>query len=76
MLTNTRTIAIEWGDCDPAGIVYFPRYFEWFDGCTAALFESVGLPKQTLISRFGILGIPVVDVTPLPPTRTHVAYEL
>ena len=31
MLTVTRTVRIEWGDCDPAGIVYFPRYFEYFD---------------------------------------------
>lgn len=62
MITNTRTVVIEWGDCDPAGIVYFPRYFEWFDASTACLFESAGLPKQTMLSRFGILGIPVVDV--------------
>jgi acyl-CoA thioesterase FadM len=29
MLTVTRTVRIECGDCDPAGIVYFPRYFEY-----------------------------------------------
>ena len=29
MLINRRTIRIEWGDCDPAGIVFYPRYFEW-----------------------------------------------
>ena len=28
MLTYTRNARIEWGDCDPAGIVFFPRYFE------------------------------------------------
>ena len=28
MLINQRTVRIEWGDCDPGGIVYFPRYFE------------------------------------------------
>ena len=28
MLVNRRTVRIEWGDCDPAGIVYYPRYFE------------------------------------------------
>ena len=31
MLTNTRVIRVQWGDCDPAGIVFYPRYFEWFD---------------------------------------------
>ncbi len=27
MLMNTRRLAIEWGDCDPAGIVHYPCYF-------------------------------------------------
>lgn len=61
MVTNKRTIHIEWGDCDPAGIVYFPRYFEFFDACTNALFESVGFPKVKLLDRFAIAGIPIVE---------------
>jgi 4-hydroxybenzoyl-CoA thioesterase len=61
MVTNKRTIHIEWGDCDPAGIVYFPRYFEFFDACTNALFESVGFPKAKLLERFAIAGIPLVE---------------
>ena len=60
MLTNRRTIHIEWGDCDPAGIVYYPRFFEWFDECTAALFESAGLKKWELVRDRGIV-IPMVD---------------
>ena len=39
-LSNTRTVRIEWGDCDPAGIIFYPRYFEIFDGSTALLFEA------------------------------------
>ena len=60
--TNRRNVRIEWGDCDPAGIVYFPRYFALFDSCTAAAFEAVGYPKPKLIETFGIVGFPVVDV--------------
>jgi len=60
MLTNRRTIHIEWGDCDPAGIVYYPRFFEWFDECTAALFEAAGLKKWDLVRGRGIV-IPMVD---------------
>jgi len=60
MLTSQRKILIEWGDCDPAGIVFYPRYFEWFDGCTAALFARAGYPKQELIRTHGI-AIPMVD---------------
>ena len=57
-----RNVRIEWGDCDPAGIVYFPRYFAIFDSCTAGAFEAVGLPKPTMLRKYGILGIPVVDI--------------
>jgi len=62
MLTSRKTIHIEWGDCDPAGIVYYPRYLEYFDNCTAALFEHAGLPKQELLKTHGIAGIPMVDL--------------
>ena len=62
MFVSRRTIRIEWGDCDPAGIVYFPRYVEYFDTCTAAMFEAAGFPKQQLLKRFEIAGFPMVDL--------------
>jgi 4-hydroxybenzoyl-CoA thioesterase len=61
MLVNKRSIHIEWGDCDPLGIVYFPRYFEFFDACTNALFERAGLPKQEMLKKYAIAGIPLVE---------------
>jgi len=61
MRVHRKQIHVEWGDCDPAGIVYFPRYFEYFDACTNALFESVGLPKPELLRTYGIMGIPLVE---------------
>src|SRR4051812_14010697 len=62
MRVNRRTVTVEWGHCDPGAIVYFPRYFEWFDAGTAALFEDAGIPKATMLSRYGCAGIPVVDL--------------
>ena len=62
MLTNQRTIRVQWGDCDPAGIVYFPRYFEIFDACTVALFERAGFRKGPMLHLFGTAGIPLVDI--------------
>jgi 4-hydroxybenzoyl-CoA thioesterase len=61
MLTNKKKIRVEWGDCDPAGIVYYPRYFAFFDNCTAALFEAAGLPKHEMLQRYNIIGIPMVN---------------
>ncbi len=62
MLSNTRHRMIEWGDCDPAGMVFNPRYFEWFDAATSALFvRALGMTKLAMIKRYGIVGIPLVD---------------
>jgi len=61
MLTNRRVIRIEWGDCDPAGIIFYPRYFVYFDVCTHALFERAGCSMRELQKAYGMLGFPLVD---------------
>jgi 4-hydroxybenzoyl-CoA thioesterase len=63
MLTNTHQVTVEWGHCDPAGIVYFPNYFTYFDASTNALFlRALGCNKFEMLKRYGIVGIPLVDV--------------
>ena len=63
VVMSSRKIVIEWGDCDPAGIVFFPRYFAFFDACTWALFTlALGMRKSELIKHHGIIGCPMVDV--------------
>jgi len=42
------------------GIVYYPRYFAYFDNCTSALFQAAGLPKHQMLKTYGIVGIPMV----------------
>ena len=42
-LESTHDVTVEWGDCDPAGIVYYPAYFKWFDQATYRLFLAAGL---------------------------------
>ena len=38
---------VQWGDCDPAGIIFYPTYFRWMDAATWAFMESVGYsPKR------------------------------
>jgi 4-hydroxybenzoyl-CoA thioesterase len=62
MLVNARTVRIEWGDCDPAGIVFYPRFFEMFDASTTALFErALGMTKYQFVEHYGIIGYPMVD---------------
>jgi 4-hydroxybenzoyl-CoA thioesterase len=58
----TRRLTIEWGHCDPAGIVFNPRFFEYFDWSTARLVhEALSLGSLDLASAYGIVGIPLVD---------------
>jgi 4-hydroxybenzoyl-CoA thioesterase len=58
---HRRQITIHWGHCDPAGIVFNARYFEFFDECTWLLFEAaLGVKKHELAGAFGIIGIPLV----------------
>jgi 4-hydroxybenzoyl-CoA thioesterase len=62
MFVHRRSVTIEWGDCDPAGIVYYPRYFAMFDAATAHLFAAaLGYDKFELRKRFGIVGFPMVE---------------
>jgi 4-hydroxybenzoyl-CoA thioesterase len=62
MLTNTRTTRIEWSDCDPAGIIFFARYFEIFDTCTTMLIErALGMTKFDYLKAYDFLGHPLVE---------------
>jgi 4-hydroxybenzoyl-CoA thioesterase len=75
-MKNRRTIHIEWGDCDPAQIVYYPRYFEYFDNCTAALFAKAGFSKRQILKTYGIIGIPLVDVRSRFITPSHFSEDV
>jgi 4-hydroxybenzoyl-CoA thioesterase len=76
---SQRQFAIEWGHCDPAGIVFNSRFFEFFDWGTWTLFEAaLGVPPPDLPVAFGIIGIPLVDVSArfIVPARFGDAVEL
>lgn len=63
MFSHTMEIDIEFGDCDPAGIVYFPNYYRFFDNAAARLVSvALGMNKREWTARYGIAGIPVVDI--------------
>jgi 4-hydroxybenzoyl-CoA thioesterase len=70
-IVSRKAIHIEWGDCDPAQIVYYPRYLNYFDACTTALFKKAGLSKREMLKTYQIIGIPMVDlrVSFMAPSR-------
>jgi 4-hydroxybenzoyl-CoA thioesterase len=72
MFKNSRSLVIEWGDCDPAGIVFYPRYFAMFDASTTALFSrALGMTKFEFLKAYDSAGYPMVDTRArfVSPTR-------
>jgi 4-hydroxybenzoyl-CoA thioesterase len=61
-LVYRRQFTVEWGHCDPAGIVFNSRFFEFFDWSSWLLFEmALGVRPNEIATTFGIVGIPLVD---------------
>src|SRR5712672_779803 len=42
---------VQWGDCDPAGIIFYPTYFRWMDAATWGFLESVGYDAKRMRSE-------------------------
>ena len=62
-LVSRRQFTIEWGHCDPAGIVFNGRFYEFFDWGTWILFETaLGVKPQDISNALGII-LPLVDVS-------------
>lgn len=59
---STR-FSIEWGDCDEAGIIYYPRYFDWFDRTFQRWLKAHGMTQRTLRAEFGIVGTALVEAS-------------
>jgi 4-hydroxybenzoyl-CoA thioesterase len=61
--TSIYAVTVQWGDCDPAEIVFYPNYFRWFDSAAQTLFDSVGWSYPRLRAELGIVGLPLADVS-------------
>ena len=58
---HTTTLPVRWGDVDAAGIVFYPRFYEWYDLGCENLFTALGLPWPRLFPEHGIVGVPIVE---------------
>jgi 4-hydroxybenzoyl-CoA thioesterase len=59
-LINQRQFSLEWGHCDPAGIAFNGRFFEFFDWGTWALFEAaLGVKPAEMASVYGLPSSPI-----------------
>ncbi len=55
MFENVMEKRIMWGDLDALGIVFYPRYYEWFDACAHQFFEVIGIPQDRLWKDHNII---------------------
>jgi 4-hydroxybenzoyl-CoA thioesterase len=56
-------VPVLFGDCDPAGIVFFPNFSKWMDGASLHFFMQCGLPPwRELVKTRGIIGTPLLEI--------------
>lgn len=60
--TTTLEVDVRFGDCDPAGIVFFPQFHRWMDAASLHFFMSCGIPPwHELEHQRGIVGTPLLE---------------
>jgi 4-hydroxybenzoyl-CoA thioesterase len=57
---TVHKLRIEWGDTDPARIVFYPNYFRWFDAACHQIFDEIGYNKNRLLDE-GYSGMPIAE---------------
>jgi 4-hydroxybenzoyl-CoA thioesterase len=56
-------VNVQFGDCDPAGIVFFPNFSRWMDQASLAYFMACGVPPwRELVKTRGIIGTPLLEI--------------
>ena len=56
------TVQVEFGDCDPARIVWFPNFFRWIDAASRNFFVQCGVPPWSETEKtLAVIGTPLVD---------------
>jgi 4-hydroxybenzoyl-CoA thioesterase len=61
--THVYKVDVQFGHCDPAGIVFFPNFVRWMDEASLAFFLACGVPPwRELVKTRGIVGTPVLEI--------------
>ena len=61
--TTVYEIKVQFGDCDPAGIVFFPNFSKWMDASSLHFFMECGVPPwRELLKTRGIVGTPLLEI--------------
>ncbi len=61
--TVVYSVDVMFGDCDPAGIVFFPNFSKWMDASSLNFFVKCGVPTwRELVKTTGIIGTPLLEI--------------
>ena len=61
--THIHPVDVHFGDCDPAGIVFFPNFLKWMDQSSLGFFMACGVPPwRELVKTRGIVGTPLLEI--------------
>ena len=60
---------VHWGDCDPAGIIFYPTYFRWMDAATWAFMGSVGYGPTRMREEHLAMPLVAADCQFLAPAQ-------
>jgi len=76
--TYILPVLVGFGDCDPAGIVYYPNFFRWFDAATHAMFFAVGQSHDRAQREHGWIVWPLIDASASfrAPARSNETIEI
>ena len=61
--TSKYAVTVEWGDCDPASIVFYPKYFAWFDAASHALIDPVWKNLGDLMASHNARATPLAEAS-------------
>ncbi len=56
-------VDVAFADCDPAGIVFYPNFYRWFDTAVHALMREIGWGWQRTADEFGWIGLPLAGAS-------------
>ena len=55
-------LVVGFGDCDPAGIVFYPNFFRWFDLSSHQMWRNAGYDIERVRADEGLIAGALVEV--------------
>ena len=61
MRVFVTALRVGFGDCDPAGIVFYPNFYRWFDLASHEMWRNAGYDVERVRVETGLIGGALID---------------